>query len=172
MIAWIDIETTGLDRKRASVLEVAFVLTDDDLGVIDDYESVINTSDFILDSMGEWCQEQHAESGLIEEIESGKGKPLLVVEKDICDLLDRHKGEEQPALAGSSVHFDRDFIRRDMPDLHSRLHYRNIDVSSFKEMFQKWGLDPYENETEKAHRAMQDILRSIDELTFYRERIL
>lgn len=172
MLVWVDLETTGLNEEKDQILEVAVIITEDDLTELWSYATPISVSDYILDNMSEWCKKQHAESGLITDVREGPAKGLVEVEQDLVAALNSYDNEEMPVLAGSSVHFDRKFLKRHLPKFHDCLHYRNVDVSTLKELFRKWGLPKWEREGEKTHRALNDLKGSIEELSFYREFLL
>jgi oligoribonuclease len=161
---WLDMEMTGLDVESCAILEVAAIVTDLDLNPLDEYTRVVQQPQAVLDGMDDWCIKTHGESGLTAEVPTGT--PLDQVETDLLALLDRHfKPDERVVLCGNSIHQDRLFVNRYVPRLAARLHYRMVDVSSFKEMFRsKYGI-----QWEKAnnHRALQDTRESIRELAEY-----
>ncbi|HEX9593807.1 MAG TPA: oligoribonuclease [bacterium] len=161
---WLDMEMTGLDVESCAILEVAAIVTDLDLNPLDEYTRVVQQPQAVLDGMDDWCVKTHGESGLTAEVPAGT--PLDQVETDLLALLDRHfKPDERVVLCGNSIHQDRLFVNRYVPRLAARLHYRMVDVSSFKEMFRsKYGI-----QWEKAnnHRALQDTRESIRELAEY-----
>jgi oligoribonuclease len=161
---WLDMEMTGLDVESCAILEVAAIVTDLDLNPLDEYTRVVQQPQAVLDGMDDWCVKTHGESGLTAEVPAGT--PLDQVETDLLALLDRHfKPDERVVLCGNSIHQDRLFVNRYVPHLAARLHYRMVDVSSFKEMFRsKYGI-----QWEKAnnHRALQDTRESIRELAEY-----
>lgn len=160
---WLDMEMTGLDEKTCHILEAAAVVTDLELKKIDEYQEVVYQPQEILESMDEWCQKTHGESGLTAEV--SKGKPLSDVEQHLILLAKKHFGEGEVVLCGNSIGQDRKFIDVFMPKFEKYLHYRMIDVSSFKEIFQrKYGIEFPKKET---HRAREDIYESIAELAHY-----
>lgn len=167
-IFWIDLEMTGLDHERDHILEVAVILTDWNFNVLDQYHEVVYQPDHILDLMGEWCRKTHGESGLTEKVRNGR--MLDKVEEEIIKLIDKYyKADDRVILAGNSVGNDKRFIDAYMRELSTRLHYRIIDVSSFKEVFnQKYNIRFEKKET---HRALDDILESIEELKTYLEYV-
>src|SRR5262245_47209743 len=132
---WIDLEMTGLDDAKDVILEVAAMVTDLDFNPLEEFERIVYQPQEALDRMDDWCKKTHGASGLTEKVKSGV--PLEKVEADLIDLLDRHfpKKEDKVVLAGNSVGNDRRFIDRYLPNFAKRLHYRLIDVSSFKEVF-------------------------------------
>lgn len=161
---WIDLEMTGLDETKDVILELAAVVTNYALDIKEEYQQIVYQPKEVLDNMNDWCKEHHGKSGLTAAVP--KGKPLEHVEKDVLDLIGRHfKRDERPVLAGNSIWNDRKFIDRYMPGLSKRLHYRMIDVSSFKEIYrEQYGI---KFEKANAHRAVGDIQESIKELKHY-----
>lgn len=161
---WIDLEMTGLDPFEDSILEAAVVVTDINLKPIDEYSQVVFQPPEVLDAMNDWCKEHHGKSGLTEAV--AKGKPQADVEKDLIALIDKHYGEkDRVILCGNSVGNDKAFLEVHMKELSKKLHYRILDVSSFKIIFQyKYGL---KFKKANSHRAVDDILESIKELETY-----
>jgi oligoribonuclease len=161
---WIDLEMTGLDEKRHHIVEVAAVVTDTNLERLAEYTSVVFQPPENLATMDAWPLEAHTKSGLLLRIPNGK--PLSQVETELLELIDRHFSKDKRiVLAGNTVGMDKRFIEASMPRLAARLHYRIIDVSSFKEVFrEKYGID---YEKEGTHRALDDIYESIAELKTY-----
>lgn len=166
---FIDLETTGLAPVGNAILEFALIVTDDKLNELESYSTAVYASDFVLQGMSHWCSETHNASGLIDECKRSD-KTIQRVEKEVLDILARHfSGPKQPVVAGNSVHFDKAFIAAHMPNLNKRLHYRIIDVSSFKEALGIYaGLEYISRPT--AHRALADIRDSIYYLKNYLER--
>ena len=161
---WIDLEMTGLDEAIDHILEVAIVVTDTDFKILEEYHRVVFQSPELLQNMNDWCKKTHGESGLSALVP--QGTPLATVEKEVLGLLGRHfPPKERVVLVGNSVGNDKRFVDKYMPEVAKRLHYRVIDVSSFKEVFRdKYGLAFQKG---NAHRAVDDIHESIRELGFY-----
>jgi oligoribonuclease len=161
---WIDLEMTGLDDEKDSILELAIAVTDLELNVLETLHRVVFQPPEVVEGMNDWCKKTHGESGLTALIPGGT--PLAQVEQEVLALVDRHYGSnERIVLSGNSVGNDKRFIDRYMPAFAKRLHYRLIDVSSFKEIFrEKYGLS---FSKQNAHRAIDDILESIRELSYY-----
>lgn len=161
---WIDMEMTGLDEHVDSVLEVAIVITDLNFEVKEEYDRVVYQPQSVLDNMNDWCKKNHGSSGLTAAVKAGT--PLAQVEKEIVELIDRHYAKNSKiVLCGNSVGNDRRFVDKYLPLVSPRLHYRVIDVSSFKEIFrQKYNVNITKKE---AHRALGDIHESIQELKTY-----
>jgi oligoribonuclease len=161
---WVDLEMTGLDEAVDCILEVAVVVTDLDFKPLDTLHRVVKQPQDVLDRMNDWCKKTHGDSGLTALVPNGT--PLAEVEKELIALAAKHfSGKEKIVLCGNSVGNDKRFIDKYMPELARRLHYRLIDVSSFKEVFrEKYNLG---FEKANAHRAVDDIHESIRELAFY-----
>jgi oligoribonuclease len=166
---FIDLETTGLVPIGNKILEFAMIITDDKLNELASYSTPVHVSDYDLQGMSHWCETTHTASGLVDEVKKGT-KLIHKVEKEVLDILaDHFSGPQQPVVAGNSVHFDKSFIAAHMPNLNKRLHYRIIDVSSFKEALGIYaGLSYTSRPT--AHRALADIRDSIYYLKNYLER--
>lgn len=161
---WVDLEMTGLDDLKDTILEVAAVITDIELNPIEEYHRVVFQPPEVLEGMNDWCKKTHGESGLTAAVASGM--PLAQVEDELLALIDRHfSDEDRPLLAGNSIGNDQRFINRYMPKLAARLHYRVVDVSSFKEIFRERYLLHFHKAN--SHRAVDDIHESIRELAHY-----
>jgi len=166
---WLDLETTGLDVERRSIVEIATIVTDDNLAVVAEGPAiVIHQSEAVRSEMDEWCAGQHRDSGLLESVRRSSIS-LADAEERTLAFLREHCPPRSCPLAGNSICFDRRFLIRHMPRLEAHLHYRNIDVSTVKELAHRWfpgTLPPFEKRS--LHRALPDILESIEELRFYR----
>ena len=164
---WVDLEMTGLDLAKDKILEVAAVVTNLKLEVLEQYHNVVYQPPSVLATMDPWCIETHGKSGLTEAV--AKGKPLDQVEKDLVKIAQSHFPNERIILCGNSVGTDKRFLDVGMPTFARHLHYRIIDVSSWKEIFSSvYGLS---FEKRELHRAVDDILESIGELAFYMKYI-
>jgi oligoribonuclease len=172
-IVWIDCEMTGLDFKNDLLVEIACVITNAQLEqVAEGLNIVIQAPAERLEAMDPFVLNMHTESGLLPEIPNGV--TLEAAEELLFDYITSHIPEASKApLAGSSVHVDRIFLQRDMPRIDSYLHYRIIDVSSVKELARRWYPKAYFASPPKTgnHRALGDILDSINELKYYREAV-
>ena len=172
-LVWIDCEMTGLNVEVDCLVEVAVVVTNSELEVLDaGLDIVIKPTDEGLANMGEFVREMHTKSGLIEEFESGVD--LAEAERLVLEYVQRFVPDARTApLAGNSIGTDRMFLNRYMPALDQHLHYRNIDVSSIKELSRRWFPRVYFNLPKKTgdHRALADILESIEELRYYRKTV-
>lgn len=155
---------TGLDEKIDVILEAAVVVTDLDFNILEEYNRVVFQPQEALDRMDKWCKKTHGASGLTEAVKTGA--PLAQVEEEILKIINRHfDSKEEIVLSGNSVNNDRRFIDKYMPKAAKRLHYRLIDVSSFKEVFrEKFGVEVKKSEN---HRALEDVHESIAELKTY-----
>ncbi len=169
-LVWIDCEMTGLDISVDELIEVAVVITDFDLNVLDEGITVVIKPDAAaLANMSDFVRNMHSESGLLAELESGMS--LSDAEFAVNEYILKHVPVQQQApLAGNTIGTDRTFLARYMPRVDAHLHYRNVDVSSIKELAKRWFPRVYFNAPPKAggHRAMADILESIRELEYYR----
>ena len=172
-IVWIDCEMTGLDLQADALVEVAAVVTDSELNVLGDgVDVVIRPEPAALEQMNDFVRQMHTTSGLLDELDSGT--TLEEAQQTVLDYVRTWVPEPGRApLAGNSVGTDRAFLDRDMPELAGHLHYRIIDVSSIKELSRRWYPRAYFQAPEKngGHRALADILESIDELRYYREAV-
>lgn len=155
---------TGLDETKDVILELAAVVTDFDFNPLDQLHHVVLQHQSALDAMDDWCKKTHGGSGLSAKVK--EGAPLAQVETELLTLIDKHfTSKDQVLLAGNSIGNDRRFIDKYMPRVAKRLHYRMIDVSSFKEIFRgKYGIKVKKKDT---HRALDDIQESINELKTY-----
>lgn len=169
-IVWVDCEMTGLDLTSDALVEIACVVTEADLTVIDDGVSVvIKPPDAPFAAMDPFVVDMHEKSGLLAEIPQGIDLPDAAA--IVLEYVKQHVPEARRApLGGSTIYVDRGFLARDMPDLDAHLHYRVVDVSSIKELMKRWYPRVYYGSPEKTgnHRAMGDILDSIAELQYYR----
>jgi oligoribonuclease len=174
VLVWLDMEMTGLDPERERVIEIATILTDGQLTEIAvGPELVIRQPDEILAAMDDWNTKHHGASGLTERVRQSQISDADAEAQTIA-FIDAHVSpRERPVLAGNSIHQDRRFVRRYMPALEKRLHYRMVDVSTVKELARRWypqivAKQPPKKET---HRALDDIRESIDELRFYKQHV-
>ena len=173
-MVWIDCEMTGLDLEKDALIEVAVLVTDGQLNVLDEgLDLLIKTSDEQLAVMGDYVRDMHTKSGLLVELQSAE-LTMCEAEKLILDYVKQHVPQSCNApLAGNSIGTDRGFLARDMPKLNNYLHYRNVDVSSIKELCRRWYPQVTDNAPLKlgGHRALADIQESIEELRYFREAI-
>lgn len=173
-LVWIDLEMTGLEPQRHVIVEVAAVITDAELNILDEgIDLVVHATEEQLAEMDDFVTTMHANSGLDKEIREST-LTIEEAEEAVLKLVEKHCDPNHPApLAGNSIATDRAFIRAYMPRLDTALHYRMIDVSTIKELARRWHPRAYYNQPEKgmAHRALQDIIESIRELDFYRRSV-
>lgn len=164
-LLWVDLEMTGLDATKDRILEVAAIASDWNFKEYATLENVIHQPPKVLEAMDEWCKTQHGASGLTERVQSSKMTEAQA-ETMLIELLDAHfDTDERVILAGNSIHQDRKFIARYWPELEKRLHYRMLDVSAWKVVFE----GKYRKKFVKPekHRALEDIRGSIEELQYY-----
>lgn len=172
-IVWVDLEMSGLDLDKEHILEMACLITDDQLNIVaEGPELIIHQEDSVLDNMGEWCQKQHGNSGLTEAVRKSNIS-LEDAEQQMLDFVKKHTHKKQAPLAGNSVHVDRQFLEKYMKNFLNHLHYRIIDVSTVKELCRRWYPEDLGNAPTKnlSHRALDDIKESIEELKYYRSTI-
>ena len=172
-LVWIDCEMTGLDLKADALVEVAALVTDFDLNVIGEgIDVLIKPPQAALDQMIDFVRNMHVSSGLLEELEGGM--TMADAEQQVLAYIREHCPDgSRPPLGGNTVATDRAFLARDMPTLEGFLHYRNVDVSSIKELARRWYPRTYFAAPAKRgnHRALADIQESIEELRYYREAV-
>jgi oligoribonuclease len=173
-LVWIDCEMTGLDLTKDKLIEVAVLVTDSELTVLDPgLDLVIGADDADLDAMNDVVREMHAKSGLTEQVRAST-LTMAEAEQQVLAYVKRWVPERRTApLCGNSIGTDRGFLARDMPELDDHLHYRMIDVSSVKELARRWFPRVYFGQPAKglAHRALADIIESVRELAYYRRTV-
>ncbi|HST98280.1 MAG TPA: oligoribonuclease [Geodermatophilus sp.] len=173
-LVWIDCEMTGLDLTRDKLIEVAVLVTDSELNVLDPgLDLVISADDAALEDMVDVVTEMHAKSGLTEAVRAST-LTVAEAEQQLLAYVKRFVPERRTApLCGNSIGTDRGFLARDMPELDDHLHYRMIDVSSIKELARRWFPRVYFAQPQKglAHRALADIIESVRELAYYRQTL-
>jgi oligoribonuclease len=173
-LVWIDCEMTGLDLVRDKLIEVAVLVTDSELNVLDPgMDLVISVPDADLDGMDPVVAEMHAKSGLTDAVRASS-LTLAEAEQQVLAYVKRFVPERRTApLCGNSIGTDRGFLARDMPELDDHLHYRMVDVSSVKELGRRWFPRVYFAQPAKglAHRALADIIESVRELAYYRRTL-
>ena len=166
-LLWIDLEMTGLDPEQDVILEVAAEITDFDFKTIASYEAMVKQPrEIVVDRMQKnvwWADFPHNRDEFVNNLD--KAKPSEQVQQELIALLEQHFGSEPAVLAGNSIHNDRNFIKKWWPEFDLKLHYRMLDVSSFKVFMQ--GKHGNEFEKKEVHRAFDDIQASIAELQYY-----
>ena len=172
-LVWIDCEMTGLDLIDDALIEVAAIVTDGELNVLGEgVDVVIRPSDEALAQMGDFVRNMHQTSGLLDLLADGIS--MQAAEEQVLGYIREHVPDGRKApLAGNTIGTDRAFLARDMPALESHVHYRNVDVSSIKELARRWYPRVYFNSPAKSgnHRALADIRESIEEMRYYREAL-
>jgi oligoribonuclease len=172
-LIWIDMEMTGLLPDSDRIIEVAIVITDSQLNTVAEAPVlVVHQSDAVLDGMDNWNKSTHAKSGLIEKV---KASPLdeRAVELRMLDFLKLHVPKGISPMCGNSICQDRRFMARGMPELEAWFHYRNLDVSTLKELVKRWKPELARGLTKHGkHEALADIYESIEELKYYREHFI
>jgi len=173
-LVWADCEMTGLDLRRDALIEIAVLVTDSELRVLDEgVDIVITAPDELLDGMQQVVREMHASSGLTEAVRAST-TTVAEAEQMVLDYLRKHVPDARTVpLCGNSIATDRAFLARDMPELDAFLHYRMVDVSSIKELCRRWYPRVYFSQPQKGltHRALADIKESIRELRYYRSTV-
>lgn len=170
---WVDLEMTGLDIEKDQIIEMACIVTDADLNILaEGPHLIINQPDKLLDGMSAWCKDHHGKSGLTQAVRNST-ITLEQAEYEFLSFVRQHSPPGQCPLAGNSVHADKRFLDKYMPQFMHHLHYRIIDVSTIKELCRRWFPEEYKLGPQKkaTHRALEDICESIKELQFYRSSI-
>ncbi len=172
-LIWIDLEMTGLDPQRDQIIEIATVVTDASLAIVAQGPVIaIHQPAEIMDAMDEWNTRHHRDSGLTSRVgESQSG--AADAEHETLEFLRQHVLPGKSPMCGNSICQDRRFMVRLMPELEAFFHYRNLDVSTLKELARLWKPEIVAGFSKKgAHLALDDILESIDELKYYREHLI
>ncbi len=170
-LVWIDLEMSGLDPDTCEILEIATIVTDGELEIIDEGPNIIiHQPEHVLLAMDAWCTRQHGDSGLTAAVRSSTVS-LAQAEARSLDFIRSYCGPGRSPLCGNTIGHDRRFLLRYMPQLAGYLHYRNVDVSSIKELARRWYPDLPNLEKPETHRALDDIRASIAELRHYRKHI-
>jgi len=172
-IVWMDMEMSGLEPETDRILEVAVLVTDGELEVVAEGPNlVVHQVDEVLDAMDEWNTSHHGQSGLTQRvrestIDEAQASAALMA------FLEEHTTKKKAPLAGNSIHQDRRFVAKYLPEVEDWLHYRNVDVSTLKELAKRWYPKPYAGRPTKkgSHRAMDDLMESIEELKYYRKAL-
>ncbi|MBZ0333092.1 oligoribonuclease [Marinobacter sp. AL4B] len=169
-LVWIDLEMTGLDPEKERIIEMATIITDSELNLVAEGPVIaIKQPDSLLDSMDEWCTKTHGESGLTQRVKDSEISEAEA-EQQTLEFLKHYMSAGTSPLCGNSIGQDRRFLVKYMPELEDFFHYRNLDVSTIKELARRWRPDVLDGVKKKgSHLALDDIRDSINELRHYRE---
>ena len=172
-LIWIDLEMTGLDPDNDRIIEIATIVTDSELAVVAEGPVIaVHQSDAVLEAMDEWNTEHHNASGLVERVRASSYSEADAARETLA-FLERHVAAGMSPMCGNSICQDRRFLWRYMPDLEAFFHYRNLDVSTLKELARRWMPSILDGFTkENRHLALDDIRESIEELRYYRAHLL
>lgn len=172
-LIWIDLEMSGLDTTEDVIIEIATVVTDSELNPLAEGPvHAIHQSDEILNGMDEWNTRQHGSSGLTERVKNSTVNEAEA-ERQTIEFLRQYVPAKASPMCGNSICQDRRFLARCMPELEAYFHYRNLDVSSLKELAKRWSPSVFKGfSKQSSHLALDDIRDSIDELKYYREHFL
>ncbi len=171
-LIWIDLEMTGLDTQCDHIIEIATIVTDSELNILAQGPVLaIYQADEVLDKMDSWNKKHHAASGLIERVQNSQYSAARAEEATLAFLREYVAAGKSP-MCGNSICQDRRFLFREMPELEKYFHYRNLDVSTVKELARRWAPEVADKvKKESLHIALQDIQDSIDELRYYRQHL-
>jgi len=170
-LVWIDLEMTGLDITKESIIEIATVVTDGELNILAQGPNLaVHVSDELLENMDEWNTSHHTASGLVDRVKN-ESVSVQEAEAQTLEFLKKWVPKGKAPLCGNSVWNDKKFMEKEMPDLVDYLHYRMIDVSTVKELARRWYPHVERYEKKGAHLALDDILESIEELKHFRTRV-
>lgn len=172
-LVWIDMEMSGLEPDSDSVLEVALIVTDKDLNLVEEGPVlVVHQSDAVLDAMDSWNKGTPGKSGLIDKVKASTLSDADV-EAQMIEFMKKHVGERKSPMCGNSICQDRRFLARHMPKLEAYFHYRNLDVSTLKELAARWRPELKDGfKKANSHTALADIQESIEELKYYRDTFI
>ncbi|MDE1711916.1 oligoribonuclease (plasmid) [Chromobacterium amazonense] len=172
-LIWLDMEMTGLNPDADRIIEVAMIVTDSQLNVVAESPVlVIHQPDAVLDAMDDWNKNTHGKSGLIEKVKNSAVSEAEA-EQVLLEFMMQHVPERTTPMCGNTIHQDRRFMVRWMPKLEAYFHYRNLDVSTLKELCKRWKPEVAKGVVKRGkHEALADILESIEEMRYYREHFL
>ncbi|PJK08556.1 oligoribonuclease [Lysobacteraceae bacterium NML08-0793] len=171
-LIWIDLEMTGLDTDRDEILEIATLITDGDLNILAEGPALAIAQPLEkLEAMDEWNRNQHGKSGLWQRVLEA-GVPMAEAEAQTLAFLRQWVPERASPMCGNSICQDRRFLHRQMPQLERYFHYRNLDVSTLKELARRWAPQVLDGlKKQAAHTALSDVRESIEELRYYRQHL-
>lgn len=170
-LVWMDLEMTGLDPNVDTILEIATLITDAELNVIAEGPNLaVHQPDSVLEGMNEWCRQHHGDSGLTERVRKSTVS-MADAEAQTLEFIRQHVPEQKSPLCGNSIHQDRRFLVCYMPKIENYVHYRNIDVSTIKELANRWYPKLPIQVKQGEHLALADIHESIRELKYYRQKL-
>ena len=170
-LVWIDLEMTGLDPDENTIIEIATIVTEGDLDIVAEGPAIaISQPESELAKMDDWNLTHHTENGLLDRVRN-QGIPMAEAEQITLDFVSMHCDAGQSPLCGNTIGQDRRFLRRYMPDLHDFFHYRSVDVTSIKQLADRWYPNLPRATKPAGHRALDDIRGSIAELEYYRQHI-
>ena len=172
-LIWIDLEMTGLDPDNDLIIEIATIITDKNLNIIAEGPVLaINQSNDALEAMDDWNQKHHGQSGLIERVKKSTTNDAEA-ERQTIEFIAKWVAKDQSPICGNSICQDRRFLYRYMPKLEDYFHYRNLDVSTLKELASRWAPEIQKGFDKKStHKALDDIIESIEEMRYYREHFI
>lgn len=172
-LVWMDLEMTGLDPDDNVIIEIATIITDDELNIVAEGPVIaVHQPSFELDKMDDWNVKTHNGSGLVERVKTSTIS-MEDAEKQTIEFIEQHVKKGHSPLCGNSIHQDRRFLVKQMPLLEEFVHYRNIDVSTLKELAKRWKPSILSGfKKSGSHKALDDILESIAEMKYYREHFL
>jgi oligoribonuclease len=171
-LVWVDMEMSGLFPETDRILEIAMIVTDGDLNIVAEGPVlVVHQEDAVLDRMDAWNKGTHGKSGLIDKVKTS-ALTEADVEAECLAFLKQHVKSSISPMCGNTIHQDRRFMNRYMPKLEAYFHYRNIDVSTIKELCKRWQPEVAKGfSKQQAHTALADIIESVEELRYYREKL-
>ena len=172
-LVWIDLEMTGLDTQQDVIIEIATIVTDSQLNILAEGPVIaLHQTDAVLARMDEWNQRQHGQSGLVARVKTST-IDALQAQQQTLEFMRQYVPAKVSPMCGNSICQDRRFLARCMPELENYFHYRNLDVSTLKELVKRWAPEIGKGVVKKAaHLALDDIRESIAEMRYYREHFL
>jgi len=172
-LIWLDMEMTGLNPDSDRIIEVAMIVTDSQLNVVAESPVlVVHQADAVLDGMDDWNKNTHGKTGLIDKVKASALNEADA-EAQLLAFMEQYVPARTTPMCGNTIHQDRRFMARWMPKLEAYFHYRNLDVSTLKELAKRWKPEVAKGVVKKGkHEALADIIESIEEMKYYREHFL